>query len=461
MSCVDADLGVAVSRLRQLVNQLRKEVATCHEETAILRGCLADTGVLNLERYQVRLHRHRFTACCLEHPVASRAKLSDVLASGQGSLCVGLYAGTAEMKAAHAVSRLVSRAAQDVLPIIKGRYPGYVFMHGGYSGQRRVLSIERLMPSGMAWESIPAMSDGRAAIAATVVQNRLYVCGIPTVSTGGWSSEHRMTTFGCFDITSGCWEQMEQMSERRSHPTLAAVRGRLYVCGGFDGAESQRSVECFDPVDGKWQSLPPMLGKRRRAIAVVVSDRLYVCGGFDSAGHLATCECLDLDECIWKPLPLMLVHRAVNIAVAICDKLYVFGSEHDHRVNSSAESYDMSLGNWENLPPMLSSRRAGAAGAALRGCLYICGGWDGRQRQSSVERFSPQLGCWEQLSPMLERRDRAAIASMAGRIYVCGGSDGNRDLDNAECFDPALNSWTPLPQMSERRSGAFAVSAPS
>ena len=37
----------------------------------------------------------------------------------------------------------------------------------------------------------------------------------------------------CIEIASS----RNGMSARRSHPAVVTLRGRLYVCGGFDGAE--------------------------------------------------------------------------------------------------------------------------------------------------------------------------------------------------------------------------------
>ncbi|CAE7457422.1 Klhl18 [Symbiodinium natans] len=402
-------------------------------------------------RFLAKLHRRRFEATRAAHPWETRVQLVDVLTSDGLAFGVGVYSGAVEVLALSSCSKVAGRPIKKVLPALRALYPGHIYVHGGYDGQRRLLSIERLAPFGDCWEPLPPMSDRRAVVAADVVAGKLYVCG-------GWDGEHRLSQVERYNIAAGCWEQLPPMLERRSHPAVATLCGKLYVSGGFDGAESLSSVECFDPSTSSWCCLPQMQVRRRRAIAVVMAAKLYICGGFDGAGQLNFAESYDPQETRWDMLPPMLARRVVSAAEVICGKLYVFGSEDDARVVSSVESYDPRCALWEALPPM-QSRRVGAAAASVAGCFYVCGGWDGRQRLDSAERYNPATAAWEALPPMSERRDRAAIATIAGRLYVCGGFDGDADLRTAECFDPSSGRWLTLPPMQERRSSAVAVAA--
>lgn len=44
---------------------------------------------------------------------------------------------------------------------------------------------------------------------------------------------------------AGSWEQLPPMLARRSHPAVASLKGRLYVCGGFDGVERSDDQHLF------------------------------------------------------------------------------------------------------------------------------------------------------------------------------------------------------------------------
>ena len=63
------------------------------------------------------------------------------------------------------------------------------------------------------------------------------------------------------------------------------LEGRIYVLGGYDGAERLRSVECFTPGQGpnsrlQWHRVADMLEPRSNFSVVVMEGRLVVTGGF-------------------------------------------------------------------------------------------------------------------------------------------------------------------------------------
>ena len=63
------------------------------------------------------------------------------------------------------------------------------------------------------------------------------------------------------------------------------LEGRIYVLGGYDGAERLRSVECFTPGQGpnprlQWHRVADMLEPRSNFSVAVMEGRLVVTGGF-------------------------------------------------------------------------------------------------------------------------------------------------------------------------------------
>ncbi|CAE8609379.1 unnamed protein product, partial [Polarella glacialis] len=124
-----------------------------------------------------------FEAARAAHPCLTASHLADVLTTGGLAFAIGVNTGLAEVVALSVVSKVSGRAAKDVFPAIRALYPGHVYVHGGYDGQRRLLSIERLAPAAERWEALPPMSDRRAVVAADVVASKLYVCG-------GWDGEY-------------------------------------------------------------------------------------------------------------------------------------------------------------------------------------------------------------------------------------------------------------------------------
>merc|ERR1712100_315392 len=95
----------------------------------------------------------------------------------------------------------------------------------------------------------------------------------------------------------------------------AAIAGRLYVCGGFDGQDRLSSLERFDPMRECWESLPDMSTRRTGAATVALKDKVYVCGGFDGVQRLNTAERFNVQMQVWEQLTPMSTRRAGAVAM--------------------------------------------------------------------------------------------------------------------------------------------------
>src|SRR5262245_4482094 len=76
---------------------------------------------------------------------------------------------------------------------------------------------------------------------------------------------------------SGRWMTGSPMPSERSEVAVAAVEGRLYVVGGFDG---QTELEVYDPTADRWTRRAPFPRPLHHAAAVGVNGKLLVIGGY-------------------------------------------------------------------------------------------------------------------------------------------------------------------------------------
>jgi len=60
-----------------------------------------------------------------------------------------------------------------------------------------------------------------------------------------------------------------------------ALKGRVYICGGFDGSSSLNSVEMYDPETDEWTMLSSMERHRSASGVVVLDGQIYAIGGHD------------------------------------------------------------------------------------------------------------------------------------------------------------------------------------
>lgn len=394
-----------------LIAWLRAEVKDLRDEILVLRDFLSSAEILSDEAFLARLHRRRFNVAKRAHPCSWAGSIPDSFSAAGITFAALHFAGLPAAHALCAASRALCQSARVATLRLEREVPCRIYVCGGQDGQRPLSSAESFDPSTGQWEALPPMSERRERAAAVVIGRRLFVCG-------GYAGHQQLCSVECFDPGAGLWEVMPPMAERREGAAAAVIAGRLYICGGQDRIQLLSTMERFDPTPGRWESLPSMLQARVGAAAAASAMRLYICGG--SAGQ--------------HPL-------------------------------SSVERFDPwargGNGMWQNMPDM-AEQRQGAAAGVLAGYVYVCGGNSGRHKWGSAERFDPLAnggaGAWETTSPMVERRKGAAASAIAGRLYVFGGHTGQQPLRSAECLDEdGSGSWEPVTSMAQRRWRAAAA----
>lgn len=96
----------------------------------------------------------------------------------------------------------------------------------------------------------------------------------------------------------------------------------LTVCL-FSGLSIFDSVERFDPISSTWILMPPMQTKRCRLGVAALKGKIYVVGGYDGNSFLQTAEVWDGTE--WKYIASMNVARSRVSLIANGGLLYAIG----------------------------------------------------------------------------------------------------------------------------------------
>ncbi|CAD6996490.1 unnamed protein product [Ceratitis capitata] len=101
---------------------------------------------------------------------------------------------------------------------------------------------------------------------------------------------------------------MHSMLNRRCRLGVAALNGKLYACGGYDGTSFLRSVEVYDPITDTWSLVTPMNCKRSRVALAANMGKLWAIGGYDGETNLSTVEVYDPEADEWSFEPSMCAH---------------------------------------------------------------------------------------------------------------------------------------------------------
>ena len=219
--------------------------------------------------------------------------------------------------------------------------------------------------------------------------------------------------------------------------SAAALAGRVYVFGGFDGQTAVRRASLYEPSRNEWSSLPEMPRAAWHACAAEVGGKLYVMGGRESAEGppVATVQVFD-PAAGWSAVPA-LPAPVVNAACAGVDgRVYVFGGWTPggmgaNTISDGAWAYDPSSGQWTSLVRMPATL-AGAAAAIVGREIYILNGTqDGSSATNRVLVFTPSSGAWREGPRSVRGVYGASAAYLNARLFLAGGRlavDGPLDV---------------------------------
>lgn len=439
---------------RSEFRQLRAALLQLREEHCALLDCLVDLRLLRPETFSASMHRRRFEAAMKSSPQSLEKNLLDVLEEpAHIALQSARYGGQHMMTALKATCRSMAHKLSERAPAIQEALT-WLYVCGGSGHQQQVRSsVERLDPSTGHWEALPAMAQRRFGSSSAVLDGCLYVCG-------GSEDQQALNSAERFNPARGAWEALPSMLLPRIHSSALAAHGQLFLCGGHNpsvlGIESIRACECYNPRLERWLPLPDMPNCRMAASLAELNGVLHVCGGFNGREALSNTERLLEDSTSWQELPPMSEGRFWASAAVLQNFLIVCSGNNGQQVLLSTERFDPVACVWESLQPT-SRLRTGAAALILAGRLFLCGGHDQHCVHDTVEVFDPDKGVWQEAHPMLQRRSGSAGAVLGNQLVLLGGNDGSQVLNTAESYDPEEDLWRPLRPMSKRRAGAYAT----
>jgi Big-like domain-containing protein/PGAP1-like protein/Kelch motif protein/glucodextranase-like protein/BACON domain-containing protein len=137
-------------------------------------------------------------------------------------------------------------------------------------------TVESYDPATNRWALRAPIPTPRAWSACAVLNGLVYVIGGRSLSNSG---PDILNTLEIYDPALDKWTTGTPMPTRRSSVAAAVLGGRIYVFGGFDGANFIATVEEYNPVTAGWRTLPPLTSPRYGLAATSVGNSVYLFGG--------------------------------------------------------------------------------------------------------------------------------------------------------------------------------------
>jgi len=226
-------------------------------------------------------------------------------------------------------------------------------------------------------------------------------------------------------------------------------QGRLYQCGGHQGAEHTYPPESFsdqfqvyDPTLNQWTVLPPRPVKAHGYQLAAFGKYIYAFGGFAySEQHkprwksLKQIDRYDTESGTWETIGELLTPRSSNVAVTIGHRVYLaagwdstprFENDRDGTFLETIEIFDLetektSLADFQLPSPL---RRA-LTGIQYEGKILLIGGLGQGASHfeliNHVTAIDPETGKSAELSPLPFATFAPAAEVIHHQLYVFGG----------------------------------------
>ena len=135
----------------------------------------------------------------------------------------------------------------------------YIYAVGGYGDDGgRVACVERYSEASRKWETMPPLLNVRSALGCDALRGKIYVAGGYGPGTPGSGHQNELVkTVEMFDPKVKKWTTVAKLETPRAHVCCVTFQGKLWAVGGYDGSQASQVVEIYDPVSGASPPTPP------------------------------------------------------------------------------------------------------------------------------------------------------------------------------------------------------------
>ncbi len=212
----------------------------------------------------------------------------------------------------------------------------------------------------------------------------------------------------------GAWAGASSAPAERSEVAVAALDGKAYVIGDYNGATE---LLIYDLAADTWSKGAAFPYPVHHTMAAERGGRIYVFGGYVNGW--------DASE---KVLGLRAAHQCLGT-------------------------------------PRETADRPRAAGGAtpVGGKIHVVGGsGSGRANVTTHEIYDPRPIPGPKAAPLPTPRDHLAVQTVEGRVVATGGridGDSSRNLTVNQVYDPATDRWSDAAPLPTARSGVASASS--
>lgn len=263
-----------------------------------------------------------------------------------------------------AVQDAAAAAYENRIYLIGGEGPG------GITGQ-----VWRYDPAGESWSARAEKPTPVSQAQAVLLGEKIYIPG------GRAPDGQAVNVLDIYDPRQDRWEQGAPLPAALYGYALAALEGRLYLFGGWDGSRALATVYRYDPAQDQWQARSDLPAARAYAAAAVTGGKILLAGGWDGRAVLSAVDWYypardGSGDAPWESRPALPQPRWRMAAASMADLVYLVGGA--ERVDSSGSlpplQYLPQSGVWASFEASRQPAGVGPVLVPLQNTLHVLGG---------------------------------------------------------------------------------------
>ncbi len=265
---------------------------------------------------------------------------------------------------------------------------------------------------------VAPLNDNRLDAGVVAFDNKIYALG------GYHSPVTNVASVEIYDPATDTWTYGTPMPEPvAEYPGSAAVVGDQIL---LQNAAST-TWKIYNITSDSWSDITTPFSGSFGGKLVSYGDRIYLTGGYDGANVTDRFYEYDISSDTWIALPNMPDGSWWHTSFVSDGKIYVVGGFHglgaSYSLSTDCWAYDLAAGSWSSVAPMPAGRW-GAAGAFNGQVFIVAGGNDDTSATDSIFSYDPALNVWNTLPIVLpEATFRFNAATILNSVYTVGGFD--------------------------------------
>ncbi|MAT43175.1 MAG: hypothetical protein CL609_12600 [Anaerolineaceae bacterium] len=290
----------------------------------------------------------------------------------------------------------LSSIPQPLMGMAFSRYEQSFYLMGGKTSDGVSKQVWIYKIESDQWIEGQKLPDAVWNIKAAVLGEKIYVPG------GMTESQTNMQKLSVYDPRENQWEQRADLPYPISDYCLTAFEGKLYLFGGWNGAEYSNQVLLYTPEDDEWTSFGEMPKAKGACSASVVGGKIHVFGGKNETE--------------------------------------IF-NDHDLFV---PQRYLQNEDPWETAAEM-PEVRFGMESGVLADMIYVAGGLDGEGNSLNLIQYFPPKDLWVSIDqPKAAVGESPAVIPYETRLYIIGGLLDGSFSDSHQVYQAVYTILVPI-----------------